>query len=213
MCRIMNRYTKLVIMIALLVSVLFTAAALAEAQTGDAEQGLDEIRQLLEITDVDEKEGMSLEEMTEAFAESAMNEYLDNATGFSMQYPSVFQFDEDQRADFAATADGKATLNIENIIIQNELDEEMLLAAREMLLAAIGKEALNAAVNENEQNGCLRRDMIINEGKTGQTDLYLLTKTSLHHITICYPAEEQGTYSIYIEYMINTMETNETDLG
>ena len=82
-----------------------------------------------------------------------------------------------------------------------------------MIIAAIRNEAPDAVVQENEQNGCLRIDRITDSGKTGQTDLYFLTKTSFHHITIRYPAEEQGTYFTYIEYMINTMETNETDLG
>lgn len=202
----MNRQKGLIAAFAALLLVLSVAAAFAEAQPDDAEQGLEEIRQLLEITDVDEKEGMSLEEMTEAFAESAMNEYLDSATGFSMQYPSAFLFDEEQAGCFAATADGKATLAIDNMTNETGLDKEMLIAA-------IRNEAPDAVVQENEQNGCLRIDRITDSGKTGQTDLYFLTKTSFHHITIRYPAEEQGTYFTYIEYMINTMETNETDLG
>ena len=202
----MNIQKRLISAVAALLLVLPVAAACAEAQPDDAEQGLEEIRQLLEITDVDEKEGMSLEEMTEALAESAMNEYLDSATGFSMQYPSVFQFDEEQAGSFAATADGKATLTIDNMSNETGLDMDMLIGA-------IRNEAPDAVVQENKQNGCLRTDRIMNGGKTGQTDLYLLTKTSFHHITIRYPAEEQGTYFTYIEYMINTMETNETDLG
>ena len=43
--------------------------------------------------------------------------------------------------------------------------------------------------------------------------LLKLTKKSFHHIVICYPSDEKGTYFTYIEYMINTLETNETDLG
>ena len=202
----MNRHTGLTVAAAVLLMVLSVASAFAGAQPDEAEQGLEEIRQLLEITDVDETEGMSLEEMTEAFAESAMNEYLDSATGFSMQYPSAFLFDEEQAGCFAATADGKATLAIDNMSNETGLDKDMLIAA-------IRNEAPDVAVKENEQNGCLRIDRIMNGGKTGQTDLYLLAKTSFHHITIRYPAEEQGTYFTYIEYMINTMETNETDLG
>ena len=203
----MNRHTGLTVAAAVLLMVLSVGSAFAGAQPDEAEQGLEEIRQLLEITDVDETEGMSLEEMTEAFAESAMNEYLDSATGFSMQYPSVFLFDEEQAAgNFAATADGKATLVIDNMSNETGLDEDMLITA-------IRNEAPGTSVQKNEQNGCLRIDRIMNGGKTGQTDLYLLTRTSFHHITICYPAEEQGTYFPYIEYMINTMETNETDLG
>ncbi len=202
----MNRPKGLIAAVAALLLILSAAAAFSETQPGDAEQGLEEIRQLLEITDVNEKEGMSLEEMTEAFAESAMNEYLDSATGFSMQYPSAFLFDEEQAGGFAATADGKATIVIDNMLNETGLEKNILISA-------IRNEDPEAVLQENEQNGCLRIDRIMNGGKTGQTDLYLLTKNSFHHITIRYPAEEQGTYFTYIEYMINTMETNETDLG
>ena len=61
----MNRQKGLIAAFAALLLVLSVAAAFAEAQPDDAEQGLEEIRQLLEITDVDEKEGMSLEELAE----------------------------------------------------------------------------------------------------------------------------------------------------
>ncbi len=202
----MRRYTRVIVTVTALLTALVLTAACSETQPENAEQGLEEIQQLLEITDVDEKEGMSLEEMTDAITESAMNEYFDSATGFSMQYPSIFLFDEERPGNYAETADGKASMTIDSMPNQTGLEEDTLIAA-------IRNEAPDSAVNKNEQNGCLRRDRIINEGKTGQTDLYLLTKTSLHHIMICYPAEEQGTFFTYIEYMINTMETNETDLG
>ena len=135
-----------------------------------------------------------------------MSEYLDHATGFSMQYPSIFMFNEEQAGSTATTADGKATLSIENMENQSGLDEAALTAA-------IRLESSDAEIRKNEQNGCLRTDRSTNEGKTGRTDLYLLTKQSFHHITICYPAEEKETYFTYIEYMINTMETKGTDLG
>ena len=66
---------------------------------------------------------------------------------------------------------------------------------------------------KNEQNGCLRFDRNTDNGQTGQTDLYLLTEKSFHHITLRYPAAEKDIYDSYIEYMINTMETSGTDLG
>ena len=182
------------------------AGCLAETKPEDAEQGVEEIQPLLEIADVEGEDGMSLEEMTDAFAESAMCDYHDSATGFSMQYPAVFQFDEEQPGNTAATADGKATLQIDNMANQGEFTEETL---REAILF----ETPDAEISKNEKNGCLRTDRITARGATGQTDLYLLTKSSFHHIVIRYPAEEKGTYFTYIEYMINTMETNETDLG
>ena len=171
-----------------------------------AEQGLEEIRPLLDISDVEHTEGLSLEEMTDAFAESAMSEYLHSATGFSMQYPSVFLFDEGDGVSRATTSDGSATLSIENTVSKGALTTEMLSEA-------IRLEVPDAVIQKNEQNGCLRVDRTVNGGKTGKTDLYFQTEKSFHHIIIEYPAEEQGTYFPYIEYMINTMSTDETDLG
>ena len=202
----MSRHMRLITAAVAVIMALSAAAAFAETQSEDTEQGLEEIRPLLEITDVDDQEGIGLEEMTEAFTESVMSEYIDSLTGFIMQYPSVFLFDEERPGNSAATADGKAVMIIDSMPNQTGLDEDTLIAA-------IRNEAPEATVMKNEQNGCLRIDRIMDGGMTGQTDLYLLTGASFHHITLRYPAEEQGTYSAYIEYMINTMETNETDLG
>ena len=115
-------------------------------------------------------------------------------------------FDEENTGTAAATPDGKATLKIDSMENQGELTEATLLEA-------IRHESEDAEIQKNEQNGCLRTDRATDNGKTVQTDLYFLTEHSFHHIIICYPAEEKGTYSTYIEYMINTMETNDTDLG
>ena len=202
----MERKRKMYGIAAILLLVAFAATAFAETAPGDLEQGLGEIQPLLEMTEVREEEGMSLEEMTEAFTESSMSEYLDSVTGFSMQYPSIFFFDEEQHGIMAVTADGKATLSIEHMVNESGFNENALTEA-------IRLEAADAVIRKNEQNGCLRTDRVTDDGKTGQTDLYLLTEHSFHHIILRYPAEEQGTYFTYIEYMINTMETNETDLG
>ena len=51
------------------------------------------------------------------------------------------------------------------------------------------------------------------DGKMSRTDLYFLAENSFHHVIIRFPAEEKEIYLPYIEYMINTMETNDTDLG
>lgn len=202
----MNRHRRMVCLATVMLAGTIATTGIAENGPEVAEQGLNEIQPLLEISEVDEAEGMSLEEMTEAFSESAMSEYLDSATGFSMQYPSVFVFDEENTGTAAATPDGKATLRIDSMENQGELTEATLLEA-------IRHESEDAEIQKNEQNGCLRTDRATDNGKTVQTDLYFLTGNSFHHIIICYPAEEKGTYSTYIEYMINTMETNDTDLG
>jgi len=201
----MNRYRRTVCCLIIFI-LSITAAATAEMPTVDAEQGLEEIQPLMEMAEIKEQEGMSLEEMTDAFTESAMSEYLDSVTGFSMQYPVIFLFDEAHPESMATTADKSAYLSIDNMINQNGLDEEAIINA-------IKLETPDTEIQKNTQNGCLRTDRITEEGKTGQTDLYLLTKHSFHHIVISYPIQEQGTFFSYIEYMINTMETNETDLG
>ena len=201
----MRRFRKITCIAICLFLTACCAAATAEAAEGDAaEQGLDEIIPLIEMTEIDGTEGMGLEEMTEAYTENAMGEYMDSVTGFRMQYPSVFQFDD--YGTTATTADGKATLSIDNMSSTNGLDEATLLQA-------VRLEIPNAEPQKNEQNGCLRFDRETDGGANIQTDLYFLTEKSFHHITMRYPAAEKDNYQSYLEYMINTMETAGTDLG
>ena len=190
--------------VSVMIMILCFGAAAAEAPAEGAEQGIDELRPLMEMTDVNETEGMSLEEMTDAYTEAAMSEYYDSVTGFSMQYPSVFQFNESSGVNTAVTADGKAFMIIDNMPNPGTLEESALIEAVKM-------EIPDAVPQKNEQNGCLRFDRITDEN--GQTDLYLLTEKSFHHITLRYPAAEKDTYNAYAEYMINTMGTTGTDLG
>ena len=131
-------------------AMVFTAAA-GETVPAETEQGLNELQNLLDMTEVDDKEGLSLEEMTDAFSEAVMSEYFDSASGFSMQYPSVFQFSEEETGDFASTADGRATLRIENNPVQDGLGEDTLKTA-------ILFETPDAVILKNEQNGCLQRN-------------------------------------------------------
>ena len=179
--------------------ILFSAAG-AETQ----EQGLEEIQQLAEIAQVDGKEGMSLEEMTNAFSETAMSEYAESTSGFRMQYPSVFQFDEESDGNKAYTADGKSSLEIINH--EGKLTEDALTESIRLLMPGV-------TPVRHEQNGCLQVDTEEDDGKMSRTDLYFLAENSFHHVIIRFPAEEKEIYLPYIEYMINTMETKETDLG
>lgn len=182
------------------VLMLLPTAVNAEKQ----EQGLDEIKQLTEIAQVDEQEGMSLEEMTDAFSKTAMSEYADSTSGFRMQYPSIFQFDEETEGNLAVTTDGKATLEI--IHHEGAPAEETLVEAIRLLIP-------NAEPVRNEQNGCLQVNIEEDEGKTCRTELYFIAEKSFHHIIIRFPADEKDIYLPYIEYMINTMETNDSDQG
>ena len=193
-------------LLALFCAALLIAAGLtAKAEESAEEQGVQEIQQMLEVSDIENTDGMGLEELTEAFTEKAMSDFIDSQTGFSMQYPSSFIFDEEKDSMTARTEDGKASLTIENL--QGEgLTEEILLEA-------IKLEAPDSEPIKYEQNNCIRVNRTLADGAHCRTDLYLVTKNSLHHITIEYPAEEQLTYATYIDYMINTMETKESEQG
>ena len=193
-------------LLALFCAALLIAAGLpARAEESAEEQGVQEIQQLLEVSNVENTEGMGLEELTEAFSEKAMSDYLDSATGFSMQYPSVFVFDEENDTATAYTADGKASLSIENM--------QGGTLTEDVLLEAIKLEAPEAEPVRNQQNNCIRVDRVLGDTGRCRTDLYLIGKNSFHHVTIEYPADEKETYAPYIEYMINTMETKESEQG
>ena len=199
------RFFFLITMIVML-AVCSVSVKAETAPEGTEEQGLDEIQPLIEMSDVKDTEGMSLEEMTDAFADASMCEYMDSETGFSMQYPAVFQFDEGLGGLIAVSADGKATLSIENMAHDGSLTKEILLEA--VKLEVPGFDAKDA-----ETNNCLRVTRKEDQDKMIQTDLYYLTDKSFHHIILRYPSEQEGTYSSYIEYMINTMETSDSELG
>ena len=199
------RFFFLIIMIVMLAACSVSVKA-ETAPEGTEEQGLDEIQPLIEMSDVKDTEGMSLEEMTDAFADASMCEYMDSETGFSMQYPAVFQFDEGLGGLIAVSADGKATLSIENMAHDGSLTKEILLEA--VKLEVPGFDAKDA-----ETNNCLRVTRKEDQDKMIQTDLYYLTDKSFHHIILRYPSEQEGTYSSYIDYMINTMETSDSELG
>ena len=84
---------------------------------------------------------------------------------------------------------------------------------REILLEAIKLEVPGFDGKGTEANNCLRVTRNEDQDKMIRTDLYYLTEKSLHHITLRYPSAEEATYSSYIDYMINTMETNDSELG
>ena len=199
------RFFFLITMIVML-AVCSVSVKAETAPEGTEEQGLDEIQPLIEMSDIKDTEGMSLEEMTDAFADASMCEYMDSETGFSMQYPAVFQFDEGLGGLIAVSADGKATLSIENMAHDGSLTKEILLEA--VKLEVPGFDAKDA-----ETNNCLRVTRKEDQDKMIQTDLYYLTDKSFHHIILRYPSEQEGTYSSYIDYMINTMETSDSELG
>ncbi len=194
---------------ALVLLLISGGAACAEEKQEDPvqaeEQAVDEIQPLIELSQVSGTEGMGLEELTEAFSETAMSDYSDSFTGFFMQYPAFLVFREDGEAHTAVSEDGTAVLLIENMPNEGDLEEETLLEA-------IRYETPDAEIVRNEQNGCLRVDKTTGDGFC-QTDLYLIAEKSFHHVTLRYPAEQKETFDRYISYMINTMEIQGSDLG
>ena len=199
----------LCLVLSLLALCAVSSAEQPEAETAGMpaeEEGLEEIQPLVEMSDVQPTDGMNLEELTEAFSGTAMSEYFDSATGFSMQYPSIFRFDEEKGSDSASTEDGKASITIENMLNEGKLTEEALLTA-------IRLEIPDAEPVKNEQNGCMRIDRISGDGTLFRSDMYLITEKSFHHIMMVFPAQEKGKYEPYIEYMINSMVTSGTDQG
>ena len=135
-----------------------------------------------------------------------MSQYYDSGTGFGLEYPSLFQFEE-TGGNTARSADGKASLTIEN------LKNEDGALTEEMILGAIQLELADTEPKKYEQNGCLRTDREIEGGKRLQTDLYLVLANSFHHITIQYPAKQRDMYEALIERMVDTMGTEQTELG
>ena len=203
----MSRFRLLFLITMIVMLAVSSVSVKAEtAPEGTEEQGLDEIQPLIEMSDVKDTEGLSLEEMTDAFADASMCEYMDSVTGFSMQYPAIFQFDESMGGLTAVSEDGKATLSIENMTHEGSLTKEILMEAIKLEVPGFtGKDA--------ETNNCLRVTRKENQDTMIQTDLYYLTEKSFHHIILRYPSDQEETYSSYIDYMINTMETNDSELG
>ena len=64
----MKRFRRWICLAAVLLAGITAITGIAENSPEEAEQGLNEIQPLLEISEVDETEGMSLEEMTDAFS-------------------------------------------------------------------------------------------------------------------------------------------------
>ncbi len=147
--------------------------------------------------------------LSSAAAEEAaqdMNEYLDSRTGFSMQYPAVFTFDDEGAGTEARTQDGQATLTVESL----ENAEGALTEA--MILEAIRLEAPDAEPVRNEQTGCIRIDRELEGGRI-RTDFYLVLKDSFHHVTMEYPAAERERYAAFADRMMASMGAGGNDLG
>ncbi len=169
------------------------------------ESGLAELQPLLEAAEVDDMEGMDLEELTAAVAEEAMSEYLNSETGFHMQYPSSFSFSEEGGVAMATGEDGQIFMLIECMPKGEGLTAEMIQQA-------VMLDSPDAKIQHYEESGCVRFDRRQDDG-TLLVDLYVITETKIHHISIsCAESAEEMLYT-WLDYMIHSITTDETDVG
>ncbi len=175
------------------------------AEPAPEESGLLELQPLLDAADVDDMEGMDLEQLTEALAEEAMSEYLNSETGFHMQYPSSFSFSEEGGIAIASGESGQIFLMIESMPKGEGLTAEMIQQA-------IMLDSPDAKIQHYEESGCVRFDRRQDDGSL-LVDLYLITDTMIHHVSIsCAETAEDMLYT-YLDYMIHSISTDETDVG
>lgn len=181
-----------------------TAQDSAQPTPVTEEAGYSEIEALLEINEMDDIEGMSLEEITDAFTNGAMKEYLNEKAGFSMLYPSVFEWDENGM--IAVSEDGKATLQIESIANGGE---KTLPIIAEMTK----KSEPGAQVEYTEESSLLKLKKTQKENPVITVDLYLETGAWIHHAYLVYPADQDEIYEPYLPYMLNSMTSSESEQG
>ena len=177
------------------------AEPIPEGETEEA--GFSEIMGILEAHPVEDMEGMDLEALTEALTESTMGEFFDPTSGFRMQYPSMLQFtDEDGAA--ALSEDGKIRLTIISTPDGKDLTDEILMEAVKM-------EDPSGEIRVYEEPDCLAKETITEENC--QIDIYMISGGWLHHVTLVYPEDQKESIVPFIEYMINSMTTEDGDVG
>lgn len=167
------------------------------------EEGYDELIPLIGITDAQNVEGMGLEELTETYLNATMKEYYNGSTGLCIQYPATFSFDETGNGTVAVSADGKAFLVIESSPMEYDFDIDQMTEAL--------KQAENCTVKCDELTGVIRRDIVTDD--TIMLDLYLPTESYLHHVSMTWPAAQQEIYGVFVDYMINSFTSDETEMG
>lgn len=183
------------------------AAPAADSGEGSAAQqeGYAEIESLLENSEVPQTEDMTLEEITDAFNNGSMKEFLNVESGLSVQYPAMFEFQDD--AGYLAVArDGQATLEITSV--QNQ-GAKLL----KNILEITGDGMKDAKTEYNPDTGTLLLRRVNPEEKTVYADLYLETKSWLHHAALVYPESQENLYDPYLLYMLHSMTSNESAQG
>ena len=169
------------------------------------EEGVGEIQPLLTLDGIEENEGMDLEQVTETYSSEAMNEYYNSENGFRMQYPSSFSFDENAGVATAFSPDHRVRMTIESVEGSSGLTPEIISQA-------ITLDSPEAETKEYSGSSCYRFDRKGEDGSL-QIDLYVFTASWLHHIAFEISEGSEETIVPYLDYMINSISTDETDVG
>lgn len=204
--RILPAATAGVLLIAVLAAAEETAPAADSGESSAVHQeGYAEIESLLEGSEVGQTENMTLEEITDAFNNGSMKEFLNVESGLSVQYPAMFEFQDD--AGYLAVAeDGKATLEITSV--QNQ-GEKLL----KNILEITGEGMKDAKTEYHPEAGTLLLRRVNPEEQAVYADLYLETKNWLHHVALVYPESQENLYDPYLLYMLHSMTSNESAQG
>ena len=179
--------------------------ATAVPDEGDMEEaGFAEIQQILEAHPVEDMEGMDLEALTEALTENTMGEYYDPVSGFRMQYPSMLQFTEEEGSAAAVSEDGRIRLSVISTPDGKALTNEILTEAMKL-------ENPDGKIEAIAEPECLKAERITGDGI--RMDVYMISGGWLHHVVLVYPEDQKDFVSPFIEYMINSMSTEDGDVG
>ncbi len=172
----------------------------------EEQKGYSELSGLLEKSELGaEGEGMTLEEITDAFTNGAMKEYVNEESGLSVQFPATFEFQE-ETGDFAVSENGLARLEITSI---QKGKESLLKSIMEMTKEGVR----DAACDYQPEMGTLIMKRTDPENSTVYADLYLETDSWLHHAALTYPESEAGKYDPFLSYMLHSMTSSESEQG
>ena len=179
--------------------------AVSEEKDHQEEAGYAELEKLMSTCDSMDIEGMSFEEISDAYIDNAMVEYLDGNTGFGVMYPAVLNKQIEGNVTGFTSDDGKASIIIEAIPADKSLSIKDLEKS-------ILTENPKAKITNNETTGCFRSDFDQEDG-TSVMDLYMSTDKWLHHVRYAYPKAQEETYGLYKDFIMNSMKTDELALG
>lgn len=181
------------------------SAALNESSGQTEEVGYVELEKLMSTCDSMDIEGMSFEDISDAYIDNALVEYFDGNTGFSVLYPALLSKQLEGGSTGFTSEDGKATILIEAIPADKALSVKNLEES-----IRTGDPGAKTAFDE--ETGCFRSDSVQGDD-TVVMDLYLSAEKWLHHVRYSYPKAQEDIYGLYKDFIMNSMKTDELALG